>query len=94
MNMTGTSTGIYSSQCTGFLPRLYFSCTGSLPQILGDLKVPLVGTLNLCLEQPDHMEIKFCKSDHFGLRKCPQSGKVLLLFNFIMAVHIWYSCGY
>ena len=37
-------------------------------------KVPLVGTLNLCLRLPDNMQKTENQSVHSGLRKRPKSG--------------------
>ena len=38
-------------------------------------KVPLVGTLNLCLKMPEKMQKTRNESDHPGLRKRPKTGK-------------------
>merc|ERR1712208_198517 len=52
-----------------FFPDRTFRYRFFLPQMLGGSKIPLVGTLNLCLKMPTPMEIKSSKSDHSALRK-------------------------
>ena len=41
------------------------------------LKVPLVGTLNLCLKMPEKMQMQKTRNkyDHPGLRKRPKTGE-------------------
>ena len=51
-------------------------------------KVCLVGTLNLCLKEPEKMQKTRNKSDHPRQRKCPKTGKNLPNFNF--AIHWQY----
>ena len=49
------------------------------------LKVPLVGTLNLCLKMTEKKQKTRNESDHPGLRKNPKTGEkwpILIMLNF------------
>ena len=58
------------SRCPTAIAQGLSKCTGPLYRSkIKFLKVPLVGTLNLCLKMPEKMQKTRNESDHPGLRK-------------------------
>ena len=51
-------------------------------------KIGLVGTLNLCLEQPDTMQKKSVKTDHTVQRKRPKHARKWLFYA--MSIIFWH----
>ena len=52
-------------------------------------EVPLVGTLNLCLETPDSMKKVGAQSDHPVQRKRPKCSKILAISNYLSKQQIF-----
>ena len=54
-------------------------------------KVFLVGTLNLCLKEPEKMQKTRNQSDHPRQRKRPKTGKILPNSNFALFLAVFWS---